>query len=201
MWAVAWCGSPSLGGGCPDPRILPRASGARGSAFWLLNLARNAPTVWFSAPWSATVLHVAAQDPAGSSRFWQICRCAASYELDWMALSPRKVACKLLVTWQLWFWPHWSRLPDHSFAMPEDDPHSFAAYDKSLLAQMATIAYSVPRFYSLVQPLVFVWWQNAARLPPGCIRVRISVAMRASFNLSPGIWSPDRPSGSMVVRC
>ena len=197
---MAWCSSSSLGGGGAHPRVLLHASGAHGSAFWLSNLPQNAPKLWVSAPWSATVL--AAQDPAGSSQLLQICRCAAAYELDWMALSPCQVACKLLVTLQLWFWPHCSHLPDHSFAMPKDDPHSFAAYENSILAQMARIAYRVPHFYSLVQRLVFVWWQNAACLLPGCIcaRVRISAITCAHYGLSPGIQSPDRPNGLMVIR-
>ena len=185
---------------CPDPRVILHASGARVSAFWLSHPARNAPTVWFSAPWSATVL--ATQDPAGSSCLLQMCRCAAAYAMDWMGLSPSsalRLHAKFLVTWQLWCWAHWPCLPDHGFVVPEDDPHSFAAYDDSLLACMARIAYSVPHFYSLVRRLVFVRWQNAANLPPGYTCVRISAAKRADVGLSPGIWSHAKPSRFMVI--
>ena len=117
----------------------------------------------------------------------------------WGCLLSTEVACKLLVTWQLWCWAHWPCLPDHGFVVPEDDPHSFAAYDDSLLACMARIAYSVPHFYSLVRRLVFVRWQNAANLPPGYTCVRISAAKRADVGLSPGIWSHAKPSRFMVI--
>ena len=138
--------------------------------------------MWLQAPWSAAVL--AAQDLASSSWLLQSCQYVdEQYVLDWMDLSPCQVACKLLVTWKLWFWLHWSVLPYHSFAVPEDDLHSFTQYDTSLVAWMGRVANNVPHLYSLVQQLLFVWWQNAAHLCPGYTCVQLSCVMCRALNL------------------
>ena len=118
-------------------------------------------------------------------------------------LLPRQVACTLLVTWKLWFWPHWSALPYPDFVVPDDDPHSFDQYNTTFAAQMhdvAVIASNVPRLYSLVLRLLFVWWQNAAHLRPGytCVYMWVSRATcRAHRQQSHHLWRPTcmQPSG------
>ena len=50
----------------------------------------------------------------------------------WMRLTPRhwQVSCKLLVTWQLWFWPFWSSTSLCGFArIVAKGMHAFSEYD------------------------------------------------------------------------
>ena len=48
---------------------------------------------------------------------------------DWGRLCPGQIACKLLVMWKVWWWPHWSALPFLGTAVPDgQDDQSFAQY-------------------------------------------------------------------------
>ena len=65
---------------------------------------------------------------------------------------------------------------------------------------MATIAYRVPCLYSLVQGLLFVWWQNTVQLYPGLICTQIPCMVRRAPGLPAHyLQSPLRPSGRCII--
>ena len=48
---------------------------------------------------------------------------------DWSRLCPGQIACKLLVMWKVWWWPHWSALPFPETVAPDlQDDQSFGQY-------------------------------------------------------------------------
>ena len=93
----------------------------------------HAGEVWTTAPWSACVL--AAHEYTLDGRAWvdEIRWMAANsnrpIRCDWRRLCPHQIACKLLVMWKVWWWPHWSALPFLETVVDDDqDDQSFAQY-------------------------------------------------------------------------
>ena len=109
----------------------------------------------------------------------------------WGNLPAGQVACKLLVVWKVYWWPHWSALPCPEFPVLDlDDDQSFDQYslpsnpdlkghhwDKDVWEPAWTEAYSayfpfhirvvagddasVPCLYSLARCSLFFWFQRS----------------------------------------
>ena len=102
-----------------------------------LSVHHHAGAVCTAAPWSAAVLAAChptfwpRSHPYGYCRLAELKYFASSHNppVHWGVLSAGQVACKLLIMWKVWFWPHWSALPYPEFHVLDPDPQSFDQYN------------------------------------------------------------------------